>query len=245
MRWFKMHTEARNDQKLDTLTDAQFRVWFRLLCYAAEQEERGTAECDDELLAVEVSKGNSDILTSTIDRLVKLKIIAKNDGLISFVNFAKRQYDKPSDHPNRVNERVKRHRNAKCNAPVTPCNAPVTPPDTEQNRTDTDTEQTQIDIVPYREIVSHLNRVAGTSYRASGKVTRRHIHARWEDGFRLDDFYRVIDIKVAEWSGTKMQQFIRPETLFGTKFESYRNQKQGRTIPKAFQSIQEYVGDDQ
>lgn len=139
MRWFKLHTEARNDQKLEALTDAQFRIWFRLLCYAAEQEERGTCECDEDLLAVEVAKGDLDILNATLERLIRLRIVAKEDESISFINFTKRQYDKPSDYPEEVRKRVKRHRNAKCNADVTPCNAEKRL-DTD---TDTDTEQIQ------------------------------------------------------------------------------------------------------
>ena len=39
----------------------------------------------------------------------------------------------------------------------------------------------------------------------------------------LEDFKTVIDKKYDEWYGTNMQQYLRPETLFGTKFESYLN----------------------
>ena len=40
----------------------------------------------------------------------------------------------------------------------------------------------------------------------------------------MDDFIAVIDKKTAEWMGTKWEKFLRPETLFGPKFESYLNQ---------------------
>ena len=43
------------------------------------------------------------------------------------------------------------------------------------------------------------------------------------DGFTVDDFKAVIDKKAKEWKGTEMAQYLRPETLFGTKFESYLN----------------------
>ena len=42
MKWFKLHTEARNDAKLRSLSDSEHRMWFNLLCFAAEQEKRGT-----------------------------------------------------------------------------------------------------------------------------------------------------------------------------------------------------------
>ena len=74
---------------------------------------------------------------------------------------------------------------------------------------------------PFRTVIEYLNERSGKSYRYSGKATKRHIKARFEEGFSLEDFKRVIDWKVAEWTGTDMEKYLRPETLFGTKFESY------------------------
>lgn len=91
------------------------------------------------------------------------------------------------------------------------------------------TSETTTDIsIPYREIVDYLNAKAGTSYRHTSKKTQQLIRARWNEGFRLDDFKTVIDNKVTEWlNDPKMNKYLRPETLFGTKFESYLNQKGG------------------
>jgi len=86
-------------------------------------------------------------------------------------------------------------------------------------------KEKKIDIVPYKEIVEYLNHEAGTKYKSSSRSTREHIHARWEDGFKLDDFRSVIDKKVASWTGTDQEKYLRPETLFGTKFEGYVNEK--------------------
>lgn len=78
------------------------------------------------------------------------------------------------------------------------------------------------DSVPYSEIVGMLNERAGTSYRSDGKKTRGLIAARWREGFRMDDFAAVISAKCAEWRGDpSMSRYLRPETLFGTKFEGY------------------------
>ncbi|NCG67778.1 alpha/beta hydrolase [Bacillus coagulans] len=80
--------------------------------------------------------------------------------------------------------------------------------------------------IPYVEIVTYLNRMANTNYRSTTKATQRAIKARWNEGFRLEDFKKVIDIKTKEWlSDPKMCKYLRPETLFGTKFESYLNQQ--------------------
>lgn len=82
------------------------------------------------------------------------------------------------------------------------------------------------DDVPYQEIINFLNNQLGTKYHASSSKTRSLIKARWNDGFRLDDFKQVILNKAAEWqNNSDMAKYLRPETLFGTKFEAYLNQK--------------------
>lgn len=73
------------------------------------------------------------------------------------------------------------------------------------------------------EIVDYLNTVCGTSYKASTDKTRKLINARLNEGFTVDDFKIVIDKKSKEWLGTDYAKYLRPETLFGTKFESYLN----------------------
>ncbi|HFI0171071.1 TPA: conserved phage C-terminal domain-containing protein [Streptococcus suis] len=80
------------------------------------------------------------------------------------------------------------------------------------------------DDIPYKEIISHLNEKANRNYKVNGSKTRTNIKARWNEGFRLDDFIHVIDTMVKDWSGTKYEKYLRPETLFGPKFEGYLNQ---------------------
>lgn len=80
------------------------------------------------------------------------------------------------------------------------------------------------------EIVSYLNAKAKTNFRASSNKTKSLINARLNEGFKLDDFKRVIDNKTEEWlNDPKMSVYLRPETLFSNKFEGYLNQKQGST----------------
>ena len=79
-------------------------------------------------------------------------------------------------------------------------------------------------LIPFSEIVHALNDAAGTRYRASSAKTRRLIHARWAEGYRLPDFLAVIDTMAAEWAGDpKMAKYLRPSTLFSPKFEDYVN----------------------
>ena len=75
----------------------------------------------------------------------------------------------------------------------------------------------------YNTILSYLNEKAGTNYRASSKATQGHINARIAEGYTVENFYSVIDKKCAEWKGSDMEKYLRPETLFGSKFENYLN----------------------
>ena len=77
-------------------------------------------------------------------------------------------------------------------------------------------------------IVSYLNKRTGKQYRAGTRATERLINARLRDGFTVEDFCRVIDIKCAEWmNDAGMSKYLRPETLFGSKFDTYLNQSIG------------------
>ena len=72
-------------------------------------------------------------------------------------------------------------------------------------------------------VVDYLNEKAGTHYRAGVSKTQSLIKARANEGFTEADFRTVIDQKCADWIGTEYEQYLRPQILFGTKFESYLN----------------------
>ena len=76
-----------------------------------------------------------------------------------------------------------------------------------------------------REICAYLNERASTGYKPTSGKTKALIAARLRDGFIVEDFRYVIDVKCNEWIGTENEKYLRPETLFGPKFEGYRNQK--------------------
>lgn len=79
--------------------------------------------------------------------------------------------------------------------------------------------------VPYAEIISYLNKQTGRDYKPSTPKTKRLIQTLWTQGFTIEDFHRVIDTKTREWlPNPDFSKFLRPETLFGPKFEGYLNQ---------------------
>lgn len=81
----------------------------------------------------------------------------------------------------------------------------------------------EIDNTPYKSIVDYLNKKAKTNYKVSTAKTKSLIKSRFKEGFSEKDFKDVIDKKVSEWKGTDMARYLRPETIFGSKFESYLN----------------------
>ena len=78
--------------------------------------------------------------------------------------------------------------------------------------------------IPYEEIIDYLNLKIDAHYKSTTQKTKDSIKARFNEGFKLEDFKKVIDKMTMEWKdNNKMKVYLRPETLFGTKFESYLN----------------------
>lgn len=76
----------------------------------------------------------------------------------------------------------------------------------------------------YSSVIDYLNEVTGSNYR-NASSHQAHIRARYKEGYTLEDFKQVIDIKSAEWKNNKeYSKYLRPSTLFGNKFDTYLNQ---------------------
>lgn len=87
-------------------------------------------------------------------------------------------------------------------------------------------EQSSTTSVPYKEIVDYLNQKTNKNFKYTSKATQRLINARFKEKFTVDDFKTVIDTKTSQWlKDKKMSAYLRPDTLFGTKFESYLNEQ--------------------
>lgn len=94
------------------------------------------------------------------------------------------------------------------------------------NKTRTkDIGQVEPDNIPYKEIIAYLNNKTGRDYKPAAAKNKKPIHARWQEGYRLQDFKKVIDNKCFSWGNDpKMSQYLRPETIFGPKFDGYLNE---------------------
>lgn len=86
------------------------------------------------------------------------------------------------------------------------------------------------------EIISYLNSVCGSEFRSNTDATKKLIKQRFNDGFSVNDFKIVIDCKYQDWglrpvkfaTGQWSNEYLRPSTLFGNKFESYLHEAKAR-----------------
>ena len=81
------------------------------------------------------------------------------------------------------------------------------------------------DEIPFQDIFNHLNKTIDSNYQHTTESYRKLIRLRWDEGFRFDDFKYVHAVKAEEWLMTDKSKYLRPETLYGNKFQGYRNQK--------------------
>ncbi len=83
----------------------------------------------------------------------------------------------------------------------------------------------------YSQIIDYLNEKTNKNFRSNISKTQKLIQARTSENFTVEDFKKVIDIKTQEWlKDSTMSKYLRPETLFGSKFESYLNESEGKNV---------------
>ena len=74
------------------------------------------------------------------------------------------------------------------------------------------------------EIIDYLNFKLNSNYRYNSKGNNKFIIDRLKENYTVEDFKKVIDNKCLEWlKDEKMCKYLRPETLFGNKFDAYLN----------------------
>lgn len=79
-----------------------------------------------------------------------------------------------------------------------------------------------------KALIEYLNEKVNRAFKSNNPKTTSLVRARLRDGFKETDFINVIETKSEEWLDTEMEKYLRPDTLFGTKFENYVNQRRKR-----------------
>lgn len=237
--WLKLKTNFFDSKEMlrlrsiaggDTYTIIYLKMLLLSLKTDGLLEYDGIDATQDEEIAL--------LLRENLDN-VKLTIaFLKRVGLLEMVNkndFFLNQVPTLTGGETQGAERQRRHRE---NVKALQCHADVTPPSQNHNARDKSIEKenkskkdkTYSPSLPSvaEDIVTFLNSTVGSNYKSTTGKTRKLIAARIAEGFTVDDFKTVISKKAKEWQGTDMAQYLRPETLFGTKFEGYLNQPEAR-----------------
>jgi len=94
------------------------------------------------------------------------------------------------------------------------------------------------EMIPYKEIVEFLNEKTGLNLRHTTNKTRDLIKARWNEGFRLEDFKSAIVNAVkfrTKSNGEIDTRYLMPKTIFNGSFESRVLGTTYQSKPKAMQ----------
>lgn len=240
VKWIKITTDIFDDEKIlliESLPDAYaiITVWFKLLCLAGKQNNNGVflmgrIAYTDKMLAT-IFRMNELTVKMALQTFEQFEMIEIVDGVITIPNWNKHQsldaYEKKKERDRlyqaerRANQRalIAKSSDTSSDSQKTQSSDVAVSEEDKDKDIDKDKEI-------YISVVSYLNEKAGTAYKHTTAKTKSAIHARLSEGFKLDDFKTVIDKKCAEWIGDpKMEKYLRPETLFGTKFEGYLNAK--------------------
>lgn len=90
----------------------------------------------------------------------------------------------------------------------------------------------RVEIIPYVQIINHLNQVSGRSgtrqaFKTDADTSMAGIRSRWNEGATFEDFCYVHMIKAKEWLDTDMEKHLNPSTLYRPgNFEKYRCQRE-------------------
>ena len=165
-----------------------------------------------EKCAKDVSTQN---IRTAIDKLEKWDFLTnkstKTGRLITICNWSKYQADE-NETNKATNNQLTKHQQS--------TNKALT---TNKNVKNVNNDKEHI----YSEVIDYLNQKADKQFKPDSKATVKKINGRLDEGYELEDFKHVIDVKTAEWKDDpEMNKYLRPQTLFApTKFEGYLNEK--------------------
>ncbi|KRG09866.1 MULTISPECIES: phage replisome organizer N-terminal domain-containing protein [Staphylococcus] len=241
--WIKLKVGMFDDSKIKYIEalperDTIITIWVKLLTLAGKYNEQGyimlseNLPYNEEMLANEFNRPLNSIRLAlqTFETLGMTEIV---QGVIKISNWEKHQNIEGLDkirEQNRLRKQKQREKQK-------------TLPDSHVKSRDGHATDIELELEeelelekrntlsskstmhPYQSVIEYLNNKTGKHYKPTTNKTQTVIKARCNEGFTEDDFKKVIDNKVAEWKGTDMEKFLRPETLFGNKFEGYLNQQ--------------------
>lgn len=92
-----------------------------------------------------------------------------------------------------------------------------------------------------KSLLLYFNTVSKKQFRNTDQ-NLKFIKARLESGVTYDEMKAIIELKVKDWTGTQMEKYLRPETLFNaTKFETYYAESKGMVVAEEIPEEQKEV----
>lgn len=238
IKWIKIVTDIFDDEKILLIeslpeSDTIIVVWFKLLTLAAKQNYSGVLMMNDrvhytdEMLST-LFRRPLNMVRAALQTFEQFGMIEIINNAITIPNWEKHQSVESMEKAReQARKRVAKYRekqkqlansNVTCNVTVTHGNALDIDIDKEIDKEDI------YNICPIKEIIEYLNSATGKSYRYQSNSNKKIILARWNEGYKLDDFKKVIDNMVANWTGTEWDRYLQPSTLFReSNFDKYLN----------------------
>jgi predicted phage replisome organizer/uncharacterized phage protein (TIGR02220 family) len=245
IEWIKITTNIFDNRKIKQIErlpdgDSLIVIWVKILCLAGNINDNGLIYLTkdipytEELLATEFNRDINTVRLAlrTFERFGMIELI---NNIICVSNWERYQnieeLDKVREQA-RIRKQRQRERQKTAllseSCHVTSRDSHATEEEVEEE-VEVEKEKKKKNSVSYEtvsSILDYLNEKTGRKYKATSKATVKHINARFAEGYTEEDFKKVIDNKTAEWlHNPKMQAYLRPDTLFGTKFDSYLNQQ--------------------
>lgn len=242
VKWIKIVTDIFDDEKIlmiETLpsSDSIIVIWFKLLCFAGKTNNDGVLLMNnriaytDEMLAA-IFRRDVNTVRMAMQVFEKYGMIEVINNVITIPNWNKHQtldaYEKKKER-DRIYQQARRQKQRQLVEKSSDTSSDISSDsktiESSYVAFSEEDKERDKDKKTYITVVSYLNEKAGTKYMPTSKKTQTCIHARLAEGYSVDDFKTVIEKKCNDWIGTEYEQYLRPETLFGTKFESYLNAK--------------------
>lgn len=176
----------------------------------------------------------ADLFRGMVDYFVDARE-PKFTGILKFVFIPiKQQMDRDADKYEKKCEKMRSNANKRWNnanaskSNQKDANDANTKTDTDTNtktekETNTNTMSAETDVSSLSlSLISYLNQKTGSRYTPDMAVNQ--VWDLLQQGYTEADMKRVIDRKYAEWwNDEKMRDYLRPSTLFGSKFSEYLN----------------------
>lgn len=246
IKWIKVSVSLPDNRKIKRIRKMPdgnniILFWVFLLARAGESNQQGGIFFTDEVPYTEDDLAadfdfSIEFVQFALLTLEKYRMIERYDHIIFIRNWEEyQQKDKLEKIQEQNRIRQEKYREKQKQLALNNVTSDVTPnvTVTENNATELELEleqdsnsQVEKESIPYKDIINYLNEKAGRQY----KTVEKHktlIKARWNEGQRLEDFKKVIDIKVKHADDPTNYfdgKYLQPSTLFGNKFDEYLNQ---------------------